>query len=107
MLAQLIRITALALLARRPPLGRRADPAVVTTDQVRAELVAHAPGGVVPGQPLWLGLKLEHKPHWHTYWKNPGDSGLPTTLAWTAAGRRDRGRDRSGRRRSRCRSARS
>ncbi len=21
--------------------------------------------------------------HWHTYWKNPGDSGIPTTLEWT------------------------
>ncbi len=57
--------------------------AVISTEQVRAELVAHAPQGVLPGQPLWLGLALEHKPHWHTYWKNPGDSGLPTTLAWT------------------------
>ena len=55
----------------------------VTTDQVRAELVAHAPQGIVAGQPLWLGLAIEHKPHWHTYWKNPGDSGLPTTLQWT------------------------
>ncbi|MFY7973862.1 MAG: protein-disulfide reductase DsbD family protein [Rubrivivax sp.] len=60
-----------------------ANPAVVVTPQVRAELVAHAPQGVQPGQPLWLGLKIEHQPHWHTYWKNPGDSGLPTTLAWT------------------------
>ena len=57
--------------------------AVISTEQVRAELVAHAPQGVLPGQPLWLGLVLEHQPHWHTYWKNPGDSGLPTTLAWT------------------------
>ena len=57
--------------------------ATVTTEQVRAELVAHAPQGVVPGQPLWLGLAIEHQPHWHTYWKNPGDSGLPTTLQWT------------------------
>jgi thiol:disulfide interchange protein DsbD len=56
---------------------------IVTTPQVRAELVAHAPQGVQPGQPLWLGLKITHQPHWHTYWKNPGDSGLPTTLAWT------------------------
>ena len=57
--------------------------AVVSTEQVRAELVAHAPDGVGPGKPLWLGLRIEHQPHWHTYWKNPGDSGLPTTLAWT------------------------
>jgi thiol:disulfide interchange protein DsbD len=60
-----------------------APGAVVTTPQVRAELVAHAPQGVQPGQKLQLGLKIEHQPHWHTYWKNPGDSGLPTTLAWT------------------------
>jgi thiol:disulfide interchange protein DsbD len=57
--------------------------AEVKTPQVRAELVAHAPEGVAPGKPLWLGLKIEHAPHWHTYWKNPGDSGLPTTLNWT------------------------
>jgi thiol:disulfide interchange protein DsbD len=62
------------------PAGAGAE---VTTPQVRAELVAHAPQGVMPGQPMWLGLKIEHQPHWHTYWKNPGDSGLPTTLEWT------------------------
>ena len=55
---------------------------VVKTEQVRAELVAHAPQGIAPGQPVWLGLAIEHQPHWHTYWKNPGDSGLPTTLQW-------------------------
>jgi thiol:disulfide interchange protein DsbD len=66
-----------------PALAAPAGGAVVTTPQVRAELVAHAPQGVAAGQPLWLGLKIEHKPHWHTYWKNPGDSGLPTTLTWT------------------------
>ena len=59
-----------------------ATTAVVTTEQVRAELVAHAPEGITPGKPVWLGLQIEHQPHWHTYWKNPGDSGLPTTLAW-------------------------
>ncbi len=57
--------------------------ASVTTPQVRAELVAHAPEGVGIGKPMWLGLKIDHAAHWHTYWKNPGDSGLPTTLAWT------------------------
>ena len=56
---------------------------VVTTPRVRAELVAYAPQGVAPGQPLWLGLQIAHQPGWHTYWKNPGDSGLPTELRWT------------------------
>ncbi len=75
--------SAVPLLLAALPLTAAANPAVVTTPQVRAELVAHAPEGVAAGKPLLLGLKIEHQPHWHTYWKNPGDSGLPTTLAWT------------------------
>ena len=54
----------------------------VTTDEVRAELVAHAPDGVVAGKPLRLGLLIRHAPGWHTYWRNPGDSGQATTLSW-------------------------
>ena len=56
---------------------------VVSTGQVRAELMAHAPDGADAGKTVWLGLQLTHKPEWHTYWKNSGDSGLPTTLQWT------------------------
>ena len=56
---------------------------VVTTEHVRAELMAHAPEGVAPGKPVWVGLQLAHQPEWHTYWKNSGDSGLPTQLQWT------------------------
>ncbi len=64
--------------------GTRLDAAtnVVTTPRVRAELVAHAPDGLAAGQNAWLGLSLTHEPDWHTYWKNPGDSGLPTELTW-------------------------
>ena len=56
---------------------------VVTTERVRAELMAHAPEGLDPGKPVWVGLQLAHQPEWHTYWKNSGDSGLPTQLQWT------------------------
>ncbi|MEY2620892.1 MAG: hypothetical protein RIT26_712 [Pseudomonadota bacterium] len=52
------------------------------TPQVKAELVWHAPQGVGQGAPLWLGLVLRHQKDWHTYWKNPGDSGLPTAFEW-------------------------
>jgi len=53
------------------------------TGHARAELLVHAPAGLTPGAEAWLGLRILHDPHWHTYWLNPGDSGLPTTLAWT------------------------
>jgi thiol:disulfide interchange protein DsbD len=58
------------------------DSHVVNTEQVRAELRVHAPEGIRAGQTFWLGLQIEHQPHWHTYWQNPGDSGLPTRLQW-------------------------
>lgn len=60
-----------------------AQSAVVTTEHVRAELMAYAPDGIGPNKVLWLGLHLKHAPHWHTYWKNPGDSGLATTMTWS------------------------
>lgn len=78
MLSTLLRAFCLLLL----PLAAVAQSSTVRTDQVRAELVAHAPEGVAPGKTVWLGLLIEHQPHWHTYWKNPGDSGLPTRLEW-------------------------
>ncbi len=59
-----------------------AHAAPVKTPHVTAELVAQR-SAAQPGQPLQIGLRLQHIPHWHTYWRNPGDSGLPTTLAWT------------------------
>ena len=62
--------------------AQAADRSVVTTERVRAELLAHAPEGVGPGRPVWLGLRISHQPQWHTYWRNPGDSGLATTLSW-------------------------
>lgn len=55
---------------------------VVKTPQVKATLLALAPDGIGAGKTLWLGLELVHQAHWHTYWRNPGDSGLPTELQW-------------------------
>ncbi|MRD49414.1 protein-disulfide reductase [Caenimonas koreensis DSM 17982] len=59
------------------------DKAIVQSERVRAELMAHAPDGVEPGKQVWVGLQLKHAPEWHTYWKNSGDSGLPTQVQWT------------------------
>jgi len=35
-----------------------------------------------PGQSLWVGVLLKHDRHWHSYYKDPGDSGLPTKIKW-------------------------
>jgi thiol:disulfide interchange protein DsbD len=55
--------------------------AAVRTPHVEAELVADR-AAMVPGQPLTVALRLVMDRGWHTYWQNPGDSGLPTTLVW-------------------------
>lgn len=54
----------------------------VRTDAVTARLLAWAPQGVAEGQMLWLGLHMQHAPGWHTYWKNPGQAGMATSLQW-------------------------
>lgn len=51
----------------------------VRVDSVEVELVADR-AAVVPGEPMRIGLRLKHDPQWHTYWRNPGDSGLPTQV---------------------------
>ena len=58
-----------------------ASPAPLA-DPVAARLVPEA-RGIVPGGTLWVDLHLDIAPGWHTYWRNPGDSGLPTEIAWT------------------------
>src|SRR5579884_501869 len=48
---------------------------------VQARLVAES-ASLAPGKTLWVALHLTVKPGWHVYWRNPGDSGLPTEIAW-------------------------
>jgi len=72
---------AACVLTLAAPLAVLAAPRAATSPHVRAELVAETTA-LVPGQRNWIGLRLTHEPHWHTYWVNPGDSGLATKLAW-------------------------
>jgi len=67
-------VTALAL-------AHAVGAAPVQTGQVTAELVADQTA-LVPGTTTTVALRLAIAPGWHTYWRNPGESGLPTTLAW-------------------------
>ena len=63
------------------PAAHAASGGVVATENVKARLVSEA-GAIAPGQSIWVALELNTRDGWHTYWRNPGDSGQATTLAW-------------------------
>ena len=71
-----LAVALVMLVAGKPLL---ANP--VATAHVRAEL-----GSVVtaiqPGAAFWVVLHLTMQEGWHTYWQNPGDAGLATTIRW-------------------------
>ncbi|MFJ6025560.1 protein-disulfide reductase DsbD family protein [Brevundimonas sp. NPDC092305] len=58
----------------------RAEP--VRTERIEAELVAMTRANA-PGSTAVVAVRQQIKPGWHTYWRNPGDSGGPTELTWT------------------------
>lgn len=37
---------------------------------------------IQPGAPFTVAIRIEMDPGWHSYWKNAGDSGLPTEIEW-------------------------
>jgi DsbC/DsbD-like thiol-disulfide interchange protein len=61
--------------------GTAAVQPVSGSKHVKASLLAE-PESVAPGQRFWVGIRLQMEQGWHTYWKNPADSGLPTRMSW-------------------------
>jgi thiol:disulfide interchange protein len=55
---------------------------VVASDNVKARLISET-DAIAPGQSIWVALEFTIRDGWHTYWRNPGDSGQATKLAWT------------------------
>ena len=53
-----------------------------TTDHASIEILAESKE-IKIGENFVLGIKFDLDPGWHTYWKNPGDSGLPPDIKWS------------------------
>jgi len=51
------------------------------TEHLKVQLVSDS-DSVQPGRPLRVGLRFEMQDHWHIYWRNPGDSGVPPQVRW-------------------------
>ena len=78
-LTRLLILTALLWLTAMPALAKQSMP--VDTGKVVASLVS-SHDSVAPGQSFYIALRTELDEHWHTYWRNPGDSGEPVQMGW-------------------------
>ena len=48
---------------------------------VRMELVFEQKG-ITSGSEFWIGWRIIREDGWHTYWKHPGDVGVPPSIEW-------------------------
>ena len=58
-----------------------AAPEAKADFRVEPKLVSNV-SGITPGKPFRVGVHLKIASGWHTYWKNPGDAGLPISIQW-------------------------
>lgn len=74
MIARLVLISSLAAgcaaSANEPLPGRASAEWIASSSSVRA------------GQPFHTAIRIRHDDGWHSYWLNPGQAGLPTSVEW-------------------------
>lgn len=74
---------ALAALVALVTLAAPAHAEMLTQDQVlRADLLT---GWQEPDGSRIVGLRLDLAPGWKTYWRSPGDTGIPPEFDWTGS----------------------
>lgn len=63
--------------------GQTFTPAVANKPDIRADLMVG--DSTAARDETWLGVDLNLGPGWKTYWKSPGDAGLPTEFDWSGS----------------------
>jgi DsbC/DsbD-like thiol-disulfide interchange protein len=69
-----MRILAVLLMTALPAMAGEPLPGLVS-----AELL---PGWITPAGQRMTALRLELEPGWKTYWRSPGDAGVPPRFDW-------------------------
>ncbi|MGD9815841.1 MAG: protein-disulfide reductase DsbD family protein [Hyphomonadaceae bacterium] len=78
----MVRFLASLVFCAAALLGSPAAARPLVTENVTAEL--HATRTVIaPGETFTVVLRQQIREGWHTYWRNPGDAGEETKIAWT------------------------
>ena len=72
----------IAALALAFPLAAQTAPSSSASGpHIEVELVSET-DALVPGTTSYIALYMQPEHHWHTYWRNPGDSGEPPKVEW-------------------------
>jgi thiol:disulfide interchange protein len=74
-------LRSLCLLLALPALALAAESVAVKKGAVSVQLVSDA-AAIEPGKPFTVALRLQHDPHWHSYWIAAG-TGYPTAITWS------------------------
>ena len=72
-------LTVLLWLMASPVMAKQSES--VDTGKVTASIVS-SHDSVAPGQEFYIALRTVLDEGWHTYWRNPGDSGEPVQINW-------------------------
>ena len=81
-----VAVTALLLTIASSPVSASvpasAVPSTGASENAEVALIAEV-AAIRPGEPFRAGLHMKMKSGWHTYWKQPGDAGLPLRVEWS------------------------
>jgi thiol:disulfide interchange protein len=80
-LNKLISYTSFLIILATLPLAA-IESNVERSEHVEGQLIAEVMT-IQPGKSFTIALRMKMDEHWHTYWRNGADSGLPTEITWT------------------------
>jgi thiol:disulfide interchange protein DsbD len=78
------RVLLLCLALLLPAAAHARESAAITSSRDTVTLVSDT-DAIEPGVPFRVALRIRLSPGWHTYWKNPGDAGVPPDLTFDNA----------------------
>jgi len=58
------------------------ESSIERSENVEAQLISEVMT-IQPGKSFTIALRMKMDEHWHTYWRNGADAGLPTEIVWT------------------------
>ncbi len=59
----------------------RAESTASEAPNIQVSLI-NEENSIQAGRPFWVAVHLHLADKWHTYWKNPGDAGMATSIEW-------------------------